>query len=109
MYFHPDFHLYLYPPMYKGNLPMSYLKSVLDIYELVLQESPNCSDGISSKVKQDILNGLGNKESLLLLFIEFDHVQVIIERVRCHRIVCMHKILLNIFLCMDIWIGDMSP
>lgn len=43
----------------KGNLPTSYLKSVLDIYELVLQESPNCSDGISSKVKQDILNGLG--------------------------------------------------
>ncbi|XP_027162674.1 protein MON2 homolog isoform X2 [Coffea eugenioides] len=43
----------------KGNLPMPYLRSVLDVYELVIQKSPNCSDSASSKVKQEILHGLG--------------------------------------------------
>ncbi|OVA15488.1 protein of unknown function DUF1981 [Macleaya cordata] len=43
----------------KGNMPMPYLKSVLDVYELVLQRSPNCSGISASKVKQEILHGLG--------------------------------------------------
>ncbi|KAJ4955381.1 hypothetical protein NE237_012164 [Protea cynaroides] len=43
----------------KGNLPMAYLKSVLDVYELVLQRHPNYSGNAASKVKQEILHGLG--------------------------------------------------
>ncbi|KAF6142246.1 hypothetical protein GIB67_012095 [Kingdonia uniflora] len=43
----------------KGNLPMPYLKSVLDVYEYVLQRSPNCSAIAASKIKQEILHGLG--------------------------------------------------
>lgn len=46
--------------MYQGNLPMPYLESVLDVYESVLQKSPNYSDNAASKVKQEILHGLGN-------------------------------------------------
>ncbi|XP_026446495.1 protein MON2 homolog isoform X1 [Papaver somniferum] len=43
----------------KGNMPMPYLKSVLDVYELVLQRGPNCSAIAASKVKQEILQSLG--------------------------------------------------
>ncbi|GMP60728.1 hypothetical protein CsSME_00023471 [Camellia sinensis var. sinensis] len=43
----------------KGNLPLDYLKSVLDVYELVLQNSENYGDNAASKVKQEILQGLG--------------------------------------------------
>ncbi|XP_043691175.1 protein MON2 homolog isoform X2 [Telopea speciosissima] len=43
----------------KGNLPIPYLKSVLDVYELVLQRRPNYSGNAASKVKQEILHGLG--------------------------------------------------
>ncbi|KAL3516234.1 hypothetical protein ACH5RR_023136 [Cinchona calisaya] len=43
----------------KGNLPVPYLRSALDVYELVLQNSPNCRDSVSNKVKQEILHGLG--------------------------------------------------
>ncbi|KAE8010084.1 hypothetical protein FH972_006478 [Carpinus fangiana] len=43
----------------KGNLPEPYLNSVLDAYEFVLQKSPNYSDNTASKVKQEILHGLG--------------------------------------------------
>ncbi|KAL2456123.1 ARM repeat superfamily protein [Forsythia ovata] len=43
----------------KGSLPSVYLKSVLDVYEIVLQKSPNCSADATSKVKQEILHGLG--------------------------------------------------
>lgn len=43
----------------KGNMPMPYLKSVLDVYEHVLLESPSHSDGTVSRVKQEILHGLG--------------------------------------------------
>lgn len=39
---------------------MPYLESVLDVYESVLQKSPNYSDNAASKVKQEILHGLGN-------------------------------------------------
>lgn len=39
---------------------MPYLQSVLDVYETVLQKSPNYSDNAASKVKQEILHGLGN-------------------------------------------------
>ncbi|XP_038879345.1 protein MON2 homolog isoform X2 [Benincasa hispida] len=43
----------------KGNLPMTYLVSVLNVYELVLQKSPHYSGTAASKVKQEILHGLG--------------------------------------------------
>ncbi|XWS42471.1 hypothetical protein CRYUN_Cryun16bG0016700 [Craigia yunnanensis] len=42
----------------KGNLPMPYLVSVLDVYE-VLQKSPNYSGSTTNKVKQEVLHGLG--------------------------------------------------
>ncbi|CAH9087132.1 unnamed protein product [Cuscuta europaea] len=44
----------------KGNLPLPYLKSVLDVYELVLSKSPNYNDSSTSKVIQEILLGLGD-------------------------------------------------
>ncbi|KAL6548700.1 hypothetical protein OROGR_008466 [Orobanche gracilis] len=43
----------------KENFPITYIRSVLDIYEAVLRKSPNSSDHISDKVKQEILHGLG--------------------------------------------------
>ncbi|CAN4110213.1 unnamed protein product [Withania somnifera] len=43
----------------KGNLPMPYLTSVLDVYELVLHKSANCSGDIAYKLKHEILHGLG--------------------------------------------------
>ncbi|XP_065852074.1 uncharacterized protein [Euphorbia lathyris] len=43
----------------KGNLPVAYLNSILDVYEDVLQNSHNYSDNAASKVKQEILHGLG--------------------------------------------------
>lgn len=43
----------------KGNLPVAYLNSVLDVYEYAFQKSPNYSDNAAGKVKQEILNGLG--------------------------------------------------
>ncbi|XP_073141433.1 uncharacterized protein [Henckelia pumila] len=46
-------------PSLKGNLPITYTKSVLDIYEAVLQKSQNSDDHVISKVKQEILHGLG--------------------------------------------------
>ncbi|XWS58298.1 hypothetical protein CRYUN_Cryun08bG0021900 [Craigia yunnanensis] len=43
----------------KGNLPMPYLISVLDVYEVVLQKSPNYSGSTTNKVKQEVLHSLG--------------------------------------------------
>lgn len=43
----------------KGNLPMPYLKSVLDVYEIVLRNPTACSDIGANKVKQEIIHGLG--------------------------------------------------
>ncbi|KAJ8556427.1 hypothetical protein K7X08_029818 [Anisodus acutangulus] len=43
----------------KGNLPMPYLTSVLDVYELVLHKSPNYNRNMAYKLKQEILHGLG--------------------------------------------------
>ncbi|KAI4350035.1 hypothetical protein L6164_010563 [Bauhinia variegata] len=43
----------------KGNMPMPYLISVLDVYELVLQKTPCYSGNSAVKVKQEILHGLG--------------------------------------------------
>ncbi|KAM3287601.1 protein MON2 isoform X3 [Capsicum chacoense] len=43
----------------KGNLPMPYLTSVLDVYELVLHKSPNYNGNMAFKLKQEILHGLG--------------------------------------------------
>ncbi|KAF5740546.1 protein MON2 isoform X1 [Tripterygium wilfordii] len=43
----------------KGNLSMPYLSSVLHVYEFVLQKSPYYSGDAASKVKQEILHGLG--------------------------------------------------
>lgn len=43
----------------KGNLPLLYLKSVLDVYDVALQKSVNHNTNAASKVKQEILYGLG--------------------------------------------------
>ncbi|GER36682.1 ARM repeat superfamily protein [Striga asiatica] len=43
----------------KGNLPLTYIRSVLDIYEDVLLKSPNNTYHVSEKVQQEILHGLG--------------------------------------------------
>lgn len=45
--------------MKQGNLPMPYLTSVLDVYELVLHKSPNYNGNMAYKLKQEILHGLG--------------------------------------------------
>lgn len=50
---------------FQGNLESSYVKSVLDIYELVLQTSPNFKNDSTDKVKQEVLRGLGNYSFLL--------------------------------------------
>lgn len=39
---------------------MPYLKSVLDVYEFILQRTPNYNSNAASKVKQEILQSLGN-------------------------------------------------
>ncbi|XP_028554157.1 protein MON2 homolog isoform X3 [Dendrobium catenatum] len=44
----------------KGNLALPYIKSILDVYELVLERSPDCSTNSAVKVKQEILHGLGD-------------------------------------------------
>ncbi|KAK6911442.1 Mon2/Sec7/BIG1-like, dimerization and cyclophilin-binding domain [Dillenia turbinata] len=43
----------------KGNLPLTYLKSVLDVYLVVLQNSLSYSGNAADKVKQEILRDLG--------------------------------------------------
>ncbi|XP_047946837.1 protein MON2 homolog [Salvia hispanica] len=48
----------------KGNVPTSYIMSVLDIYDAVLRETSNNSDHVAGKVKQEILHGLGELYSL---------------------------------------------
>ncbi|KAJ0982542.1 hypothetical protein J5N97_010797 [Dioscorea zingiberensis] len=44
----------------KGNMPMIYVKSMLDIYELVLQNSPTNWRNSANKVKQETLHALGD-------------------------------------------------
>ncbi|KAI3669236.1 hypothetical protein L6452_40463 [Arctium lappa] len=43
----------------KGNLPMPYLKSVLDVYDIILCNPTSCNDMVANKVKQEIIHGLG--------------------------------------------------
>ncbi|CAL0321003.1 unnamed protein product [Lupinus luteus] len=43
----------------KGNMPMPYLISVIDVYKLVLKRPPSYSGNATDKVKQEILHGLG--------------------------------------------------
>ncbi|XP_048135952.1 protein MON2 homolog isoform X2 [Rhodamnia argentea] len=43
----------------KGNLPMPYLTSVLEVYEFVFQRSSSYGVNSTSKAKQEILHGLG--------------------------------------------------
>ncbi|XP_010546618.1 PREDICTED: protein MON2 homolog isoform X2 [Tarenaya hassleriana] len=43
----------------KGNLPVRYLNSVMDVYELVFQKSSSYSGDTATNVKQEILHGLG--------------------------------------------------
>ncbi|KAI9098922.1 hypothetical protein K1719_024689 [Acacia pycnantha] len=43
----------------KGNIPMPYLVSVLDIYELILEKPPSYGSNAATKVKQEVLHGLG--------------------------------------------------
>lgn len=39
---------------------MPYLNSVLDVFEFVLQKSPNYTGNAAGKVKQEVVHGLGN-------------------------------------------------
>ncbi|TKY52157.1 MON protein [Spatholobus suberectus] len=43
----------------KGNMPMPYLISVIDVYELVLRKPSSYHGNAADKVKQEILHGLG--------------------------------------------------
>ncbi|GMN25335.1 hypothetical protein TIFTF001_000898 [Ficus carica] len=43
----------------KGNLPLPYLTSVLNVYEFALQKSTNYSGNAACKVKQEILHDIG--------------------------------------------------
>ncbi|CAH8299817.1 unnamed protein product [Eruca vesicaria subsp. sativa] len=43
----------------KGNMQLRYLNSVMDVYELVFQKSSSYTGDTASKVKQEILHGLG--------------------------------------------------
>ncbi|TYH46050.1 hypothetical protein ES332_D11G308900v1 [Gossypium tomentosum] len=43
----------------KGNFPTPYLVSVLDVYEVFLQKSPNYNGSTTIKAKQEVLLGLG--------------------------------------------------
>lgn len=51
----------------QGNLPMPYLKSVLDVYDIVLRNPTACNDMAANKVKQEIIQGLG-KVILMTLY-----------------------------------------
>lgn len=44
---------------------MPYVKSMLDVYELVLQRLPNYKSAAADKVKQEILHGLGKAPDVL--------------------------------------------
>lgn len=44
----------------KGKLALPYIKSVLNVYELALERSPDCRTNSVVKVKQEILRGLGD-------------------------------------------------
>ncbi|CAI0384415.1 unnamed protein product [Linum tenue] len=44
---------------HKGNLPMSYLVSILEVYEYVMQRPLSYGGNATSKVKQEIIHGLG--------------------------------------------------
>ncbi|CAN1132410.1 Protein MON2 homolog [Linum perenne] len=44
---------------HKGNLPMSYLVSILDVYEYVMQRPSSYGGNATSKVKQEVIHGLG--------------------------------------------------
>ena len=46
--------------MNQGNLQLRYLNSVMDVYELVFQKSSSYTGDTATKVKQEILHGLGN-------------------------------------------------
>ena len=50
---------------------MPYLVSVLDVYEVVLQKSPNYSGSTTNKVKQEVLHSLGNALSYIFISVEF--------------------------------------
>ena len=41
-------------------MPMPYLVSVIDIYELILEKTPSYNSNAATKVKQEVLHGLGN-------------------------------------------------
>ncbi|KAK9160994.1 hypothetical protein Syun_007335 [Stephania yunnanensis] len=43
----------------KGDFPAPYLKSMLDVYDYVLQRPLRCGNTAANKVKQEILHGLG--------------------------------------------------
>ena len=64
---------------------MPYLNSVLDAYEFVLQKSPTYSENTASKVKQEILHGLGNSFIQLGFLVRFYECLQIIRKNHGHN------------------------
>ncbi|XP_057539687.1 uncharacterized protein LOC130817800 isoform X2 [Amaranthus tricolor] len=63
----------------KGNFPMDYLRSVLDVYEHFLLESSSRNDNATSRVKQEILNGLGELFSQAQQMFDIDMYKKLLE------------------------------
>ncbi|KAH9611103.1 hypothetical protein KSS87_001279, partial [Heliosperma pusillum] len=63
----------------KGNLPIAYLKSVLDVYGHVLLESSNHVDLVVVKVKQETLHGLGELFAHSYQMFDVDMYQQLLE------------------------------
>lgn len=51
---------------------MPYLKSVLDVYEFVLQKSTNYNNNAAIKAKQEIIHGLGNTSKNMIKVLVFN-------------------------------------
>ncbi|KAL9233252.1 hypothetical protein vseg_008273 [Gypsophila vaccaria] len=65
----------------KGNLPMAYLKSVLDVYGHILLESSNQTNRVVEKVKQETLHGLGELFVQAHQMFDIDMYQQLLEAV----------------------------
>ncbi|KAK9735345.1 hypothetical protein RND81_04G200200 [Saponaria officinalis] len=65
----------------KGNLPIAYLKSVLNVYGHVLHESSSHVDHVVEKVKQETLHALGELFAQAHQMFDIDMYQQLLEAV----------------------------
>ncbi|KAL6005243.1 hypothetical protein ACLOJK_005805 [Asimina triloba] len=63
----------------KGNLPMPYLKSVLEVYSDVLKKSLNYRSNAAMKVKQEMLHSLGDMYVQAQTMFDGDMYQQLLE------------------------------